>query len=52
MLKLVLTLRHKFAWLYRLGLLRRATAFRWEMDLSLGELSSRSGHVRASVPLR
>jgi hypothetical protein len=52
MLKLVLTLRARAAWLWRLGLIRRATAFRWEIDLALGELSSRSGLVRASVPLR
>lgn len=34
-----LRLRAKFAVLWRIGLIRRGTAFRWEMDLFLGELS-------------
>lgn len=32
-----LTLRAKAAGLWRLGLIKRTTAFRWEMDLALGE---------------
>lgn len=38
MLKLVLTLRAHSARLWRLGIISRATAFRWEMDAALGEL--------------
>jgi hypothetical protein len=30
-----LKMRAKCAWVWRLGLIRRATAFRWEMDLAV-----------------
>lgn len=37
--KIFLALRSKFAWLWRIGLIKRTTAFRWEMDRLLGEWS-------------
>ena len=36
---LLLALRAKLAWTWRIGLIRRGTAFRWEMDKALGEWS-------------
>ena len=38
MLKLFLILRARAGWLWRLGIIRRGTAFRWDMDSALGEL--------------
>jgi len=38
MLKLILTIRAKAGLLWRLGIIKRSTAFRWEMDRALGEL--------------
>ncbi len=35
----MLKLRAKFAFLWRLGIIRRTTALRWEMDAALGEWS-------------
>lgn len=35
----LLRLRAKLAFIWRLGLIRRPTAFRWEMDALLGEWS-------------
>lgn len=29
----LLKFRAKFAWLWRLGVIKRTTAFRWEMDV-------------------
>lgn len=36
-MKLLLKLRAKLAWMWRIGLIERTTAFRWEMDAALGE---------------
>lgn len=36
---IILSLRAKFAWMWRIGLIKRTTAFRWEMDRFLGEWS-------------
>ena len=33
---LLLKFRAKFAWIWRLGIIKRTTAFRWEMDAALG----------------
>lgn len=38
-LQRLLRLRARGAWLWRIGLIRRTTAFRWEMDAGLGQLS-------------
>jgi hypothetical protein len=38
---LFLTARAHAAWLWRIGLIKRTTAFRWEMDRALGEYTSR-----------
>ncbi len=35
----ILRLRAKGAYLWRIGLIKRTTAFRWEMDAALGEWS-------------
>lgn len=35
----LLGIRAKFAWVWRIGLIKRTTAFRWEMDRFLGEWS-------------
>lgn len=35
----MLRLRARFAWMWRVGIIRRSTAFRWEMDSALGEWS-------------
>jgi hypothetical protein len=37
MLRVFLEIRAKCAWLWKIGVIRRETAFRWEMDLLLGE---------------
>lgn len=42
MLMMFLTIRAKCAYLWRIGLIKRATAFRWEMDRFLGEYTRRS----------
>jgi len=34
-----LSVRAQFAWLWRIGIIKRTTAFRWEMDRALGEKS-------------
>jgi hypothetical protein len=39
MLKSVLWFRAKLAYLWRLGIINRTTAFHWEMDAALGELT-------------
>jgi hypothetical protein len=41
MKKLFLTLRAKAAYLWRIGIINRETAFRWEMDRALGEYTKR-----------
>ena len=33
----IIWIRWKFAWIWRIGLIDRTTAFRWEMDKALGE---------------
>lgn len=38
---LFLTIRAKCAYLWRLGIIKRTTAFRWEMDRALGEYTRR-----------
>jgi hypothetical protein len=38
----LLRLRAKLAYLWRIGLIKRTTAFRWEMDAALGETEPRS----------
>lgn len=37
MLMLLLSIRAKCAYLWRLGIIKRTIAFRWEMDRALGE---------------
>ena len=37
----LLRARAWFGWLWRIGLVKRTTAFRWEVDASLGETSKR-----------
>lgn len=39
MIKLFLEIRAKLAYTWRLGIIERTTAFRWEMDRALGELT-------------
>lgn len=39
MTQLVLAARARLAFLWRWGIIKRATAFRWEMDRALGEWS-------------
>lgn len=34
---LFLKLRSRCGWIWRLGIIRRGTAFRWDMDAMLGE---------------
>lgn len=36
-MKMFLFFRSKAAYLWRVGLIKRTTAFRWEMDRALGE---------------
>jgi hypothetical protein len=36
---ILLSIRAKLAHLWRLGIIKRTTAFRWEMDRALGEWS-------------
>lgn len=38
-LKLLLETRAKLAHLWRLGIIKRTTAFHWEMDRALGEFT-------------
>ncbi len=38
---LLLTIRAKCAYLWRIGVIRRTTAFRWEIDRALGEYTGR-----------
>jgi hypothetical protein len=38
-LKLILEARAKLAYLWRLGIIKRTTAFHWEMDRALGEFT-------------
>lgn len=40
-MKLLLRLRAKCAYLWRIGVIKRTTAFRWEMDAFLGEWTRR-----------
>ncbi len=39
--RLFLEARAKAAYLWRIGLIKRTTAFRWEMDRALGEYTSK-----------
>lgn len=39
MLRLILEIRAKLAYLWWLGIIKRTTAFRWEMDRALGEFT-------------
>ena len=39
MLKIFLNIRAKLAFLWRFGIIERTTAFHWEMDKALGELT-------------
>jgi hypothetical protein len=41
MKKVILEIRAKFAYVWRIGLIKRTTAFRWEMDRALGEYTRR-----------
>ena len=41
-MKWLLKQRAKLAWIWRLGLIERTTALRWEMDAALGETQSRN----------
>lgn len=38
---LFLSIRAKCAYLWRIGIIKRTTAFRWEMDRALGEYTKR-----------
>lgn len=40
-MKLFLSIRAKCAYLWRIGIIKRTTAFRWEMDRALGEYTRR-----------
>ena len=42
LLLLFLSVRAHLAWLWRIGLIKRTTAFRWEMDRFLGEYTRQS----------
>jgi hypothetical protein len=39
MLRFILWFRAKLAWCWRIGLIKRTTAFHWEMDRALGEFT-------------
>ena len=38
-IKSILWTRAKLAYLWRFGIIKRTTAFRWEMDRAMGELT-------------
>jgi len=38
-LRAILEIRAKLAYLWRLGIIKHTTAFHWEMDRALGELT-------------
>lgn len=38
-LELILEIRAKLAYTWRLGIIKRTTAFHWEMDRALGEFT-------------
>jgi hypothetical protein len=41
MMMMLLSVREKCAYMWRIGLIKRTTAFRWEMDRALGEYTRR-----------
>ena len=41
MILFLLRLRAKFAWIWRIRLIKRTTAFRWEMDVCVYPESSK-----------